>query len=477
MISTPKYNININVSTFKPKLNVTKQAKMEFGEVRTPTNLVNNILDLFPTSIYSDINKRWLDVGAGTGQFSIELFKRLNYHLSGVIPEQSKRHHHILTKMMYMIEIQPTLVEELKQTFGSKANIWNQDFLTDSLKKSDFDCIIGNPPFNCKGMKKVPTNTVSSKRQDGKTIWPEFVRKSMEYVKDSGYVAMITPSLWMHQDKAKIFNLLSNHKICNIRSYSNTETNKLFKGQAQTPTSYFLVKKTNPDGAAYLFDTCKQEYIRFPMRPEFPLPVFGVSVINKLIPFVTGFGYLKVTPSTSPTKSAQFSLTKTPQHTYCAVKTCVLNKLQPVLQTVYFNQSMPFQNKPKIILAHKMYGFPCLDLEGKLAVSFRDNFIITISDEALKNDKNKKRLERKLLTKIKDFLSTKLALYIFEAARYRMKYLDKYAFQFIPDITKLPNLPTLINDTTLAKYFALDEREQKAIQMLHKKSYMQAILN
>ena len=58
-----------------------------------------------------------------------------------------------------------------------------------------------------------------------------------------------------------------------------------------------------------------------------------------------------------------------------------------------------------------------------------------------------------------------MALYIFEAARYRMKYLDKYAFQFIPDITKLPNLPTLINDTTLAKYFALDEKEQKAIQM------------
>ena len=58
-----------------------------------------------------------------------------------------------------------------------------------------------------------------------------------------------------------------------------------------------------------------------------------------------------------------------------------------------------------------------------------------------------------------------------------MKYLDKYAFQFIPDITKLPNLPTLINDSTLAAYFALDEREKTAIQNLHKKSYMQAILN
>lgn len=459
------------------KVQVSKEAKLEFGEVRTPTQLVNNILDLFPISIYTDINKRWLDVGAGTGQFSIELFKRLDQHLSGIIREKSKRHHHILTKMMYMIEIQPTLVKKLKHIFGDKANIWNQDFLTDSLKKTDFDCIIGNPPFNCKGMKKVPTNKASSKRQDGKTIWPDFVKKSIEYVKDSGYLAMITPSLWMHQDKARIFNLLSNQKICYIKTYSNTETNKLFKGQAQTPTSYFLVKKTNPDGATYLFDKCKQEYIRFPMRREFPLPVFGASVIHKLIPFVTGFGYLKVTPSTSPKKSAQFSLTKTPQHTYCVVKTCVLNKLQPVLQTVYFNQAMPFQNKPKIILAHKMYGFPYIDLEGKLGVSFRDNFIITMCDEAFKNDKNKKRLERKLLTKIKDFLSTKLALYIFEAARYRMKYLDKYAFQFIPDITKLPNLPTLINDSTLAAYFALDEREKTAIQNLHKKPYMQAILN
>ena len=99
------------------EVQASKKAKLEFGEVRTPTQLVNNILDLFPISIYTDINKRWLDVGAGTGQFSIELFKRLDRHLSGIILEKSKRHHHILTKMMYMIEIQPTLVKKLKHSF------------------------------------------------------------------------------------------------------------------------------------------------------------------------------------------------------------------------------------------------------------------------------------------------------------------------------------------------------------------------
>ena len=40
------------------------------------------------------------------------------------------------------------------------------------------------------------------------------------------------------------------------------------------------------------------------------------------------------------------------------------------------------------------------------------------------------------LSKIQDFLSTYFALYVFESTRYRMKYLEKYAFQFLPDLWK-----------------------------------------
>ena len=105
-----------------------------------------------------------------------------------------------------------------------------------------------------------------------------------------------------------------------------------------------------------------------------------------------------------------------------------------------------------------MYGFPYLDGNGTYGISNRDNYVIsgyTIKD----------------LNKIKDFLSSKFALYLFESTRYRMKYLEKYIFELIPDITKIADFPKIINDDTIAKYFELTDQECIAINKLHKKNY------
>jgi uncharacterized protein (UPF0305 family) len=106
-----------------------------------------------------------------------------------------------------------------------------------------------------------------------------------------------------------------------------------------------------------------------------------------------------------------------------------------------------------------MYGFPYLDKEGKYGVSNRDSYII------IKENIND-------LLRLQQFLSTKTALYIFEATRYRMKFLEKYAFDLIPDITQLHDFPEEINDDSIAEYFGFDECDKKNIEKLHyKKKY------
>ena len=115
--------------------------------------------------------------------------------------------------------------------------------------------------------------------------------------------------------------------------------------------------------------------------------------------------------------------------------------------------------QPKLILPHKMYGFTYMDSEGKFGISNRDNYVIT----------NRPIEELEI---IKEFLSTKTALYIFESTRYRMKYLEKYAFQFIPDIPKLVGLSRPITDDTIAKYFNFDNVDKASIQNLHRKDYI-----
>ena len=52
-----------------------------------------------------------------------------------------------------------------------------------------------------------------------------------------------------------------------------------------------------------------------------------------------------------------------------------------------------------------------------------------------------------------------------------MKYLEKYAFQFLPNILKLKDFPEKINDDTIANYFGFSLQERKAIRRLHNKKY------
>jgi hypothetical protein len=104
-----------------------------------------------------------------------------------------------------------------------------------------------------------------------------------------------------------------------------------------------------------------------------------------------------------------------------------------------------------------MYGFPYIDTEG-LGISNRDNYVILNKD-------------LKELNILRDFFATKTALYLFETTRYRMKYLEKYIFELIPDVTKLPDFPTIINDATIAEYFEFDKKEIDNINKLHTKNY------
>ena len=127
--------------------------------------------------------------------------------------------------MIFMVEIQKSNCQELKQIFGNNANIINKNYLEYSEK---FDFIIGNPPYNSHGFKKVPSNNKFSKINDGKTIWIDFVKHSVDLLNPMGYLLFITPSIWLKPDKANIYSLLTNLNIIKLHTLSNTQTNNIF---------------------------------------------------------------------------------------------------------------------------------------------------------------------------------------------------------------------------------------------------------
>jgi hypothetical protein len=104
------------------------------GEVFTPTELVNEILDKLPPEIWYDPTKTFLDPTCGDGQFLVEVKKRLMVTLAEKIPDTKEREGHILDKMIYGVDLMKDNVMACRYRLGlpvtgNKGNIVRADGL------------------------------------------------------------------------------------------------------------------------------------------------------------------------------------------------------------------------------------------------------------------------------------------------------------------------------------------------------------
>jgi site-specific DNA-methyltransferase (adenine-specific) len=80
-------------------------ANLSSDEVFTPPSLVNQILDMLPTEIWSDKKATFLDPACKSGVFLREIAKRLNKGLEKQIPGQQNRLNHIFKKQLFGLAI------------------------------------------------------------------------------------------------------------------------------------------------------------------------------------------------------------------------------------------------------------------------------------------------------------------------------------------------------------------------------------
>ena len=141
----------------------------------------------------------------------------------------------------------------------------------------------------------------------------------------------IIPSIWMKN--THIFNYMLKYNIHKIFTLSSTETKKVFHGEAQVPTCYFLLENKQNSNNIKIYDKIYEKYIKFtPINCS--LPVYAVSIIKKLQPFVKKYGYLKVEKTNirpERVKNLTLSDVKTDDCKYANVYTCKLTKQKPYL--------------------------------------------------------------------------------------------------------------------------------------------------
>jgi len=236
----------------KPK----KVEKDERGEVFTPMELVNEMLNKLPDSVWKNPNLKWLDPAAGMGNFPVAVYMRLMEGLKSVIDEEEERRKHILENMLYMVELDETNVFMMKKIFccklsksskkGYDLKIFEGSFIDKrdkKYKKIDFDLkfdiILGNPPFQYKKPGYIKAQQ----------IWHYFIKRSYEeLLKEKGYLLFVHPSGWrdIDGDYKEIFNYIKEHNLIYLSMNTYKDGQRVFGG-AGTNFDYYVIQniKTN----------------------------------------------------------------------------------------------------------------------------------------------------------------------------------------------------------------------------------------
>jgi len=95
----------------KKKYNTAEKVKSR-GEVFTPFELINEILDKLPEEVWTDKEKKWFDPGAGLGNFHSVVLERLE--ANGIDKK------HILENQLYFVELNPESAAWIKTIFDIK---------------------------------------------------------------------------------------------------------------------------------------------------------------------------------------------------------------------------------------------------------------------------------------------------------------------------------------------------------------------
>lgn len=252
--------------------------KKNLGQVFTPFPLIDKILDRIPIEIMYDPNSTFFDPSAGMGGFLVALYKRLMITLTKAIPDNKKRHAHIVSKMLFAAELTKNNVHRMKKIFGDTLHVYEGNTLVMDPKKEfgmgKFRVVVGNPPFEKPQMK-------DTRKLGGDSLWDDFVRKSFdEWLLPGGYFGMLLPPGWRKPSDEKsttqgLWELMTIENTPEwVEMYNDKETKYYFEGNVSIRMDLVVVKKEKnkkknktmikgTDGKIY-----KEKLHKFPFLPN-----------------------------------------------------------------------------------------------------------------------------------------------------------------------------------------------------------------
>jgi len=446
LIDNPQELLKTIADCLKPK----EIEKKQFGEVFTPMNLVEEMLDKLPIEIWKNKDLKWFDPATGMGNFCIAVYLRLIESLKDEILDDSERKKHILENMLYASELNKKNILIYKQIFDInneyKLNLYNGDTLKLDINKEwgikSFDIIMGNPPYNKGGIR---SHTGKQLGYINETIWTKFIEKAFEWLKPNGYLTFINPLSWLKKSHS-LHNIMLEKHIIWMKLWDNIKSLATINGKI--PISLYILKnklnihnkKTEiiSEIKSKKLTTTSNEYL----NKNYSIPLAYHSIFNKLINFIET-NNLKLDYSSKIVKSSGLK-TKIPLkfelEDMLAVDTYTIKDGLMVKKII---EKHPDMDKRKLIIANKSGFIGAFIDDGKLGLTGSDKTYI-IGD-------NLELIQKMLKFKISDIIC--------HFTKYRQDFLEKEVYTYLPDIRKLGIKD--INESDFYKLIGLSADEIK----------------
>lgn len=236
---------------------LTTREKKLLGQVYTPENIIQEMLDRLFEVIPIHMDIKILDPSCGGGYFLIECFRRIKN--SPFFQASGLNEKFILEHMLYGVDIDEFSIFLTKMGLlftgsfpDAVLNIVCSDFLVDFRTNFTFDAVIGNPPYighkqTDKEYRKILKEKYNDVFYDKADISYCFFRKSKDLLNENGILCFITSRYFMeamYADKLRNF-IKSNFSIVSISDYSGI---CVFKGVMVSPLVLILSCDTETAG-------------------------------------------------------------------------------------------------------------------------------------------------------------------------------------------------------------------------------------
>jgi hypothetical protein len=234
------------------------------------------MLDRLPIEVWNNSTLKFVDPSCKSGIFLSEVVIRLMKGLEQWEPDELKRHEHIIKNMVFGYAYTRLGYKITKKLlYGDSSydcdNIKLKLFSDETDLTVKFNVIVGNPPYN-----KPPK--VDGENPNRGSLWPAFVEKSINLLKDGGYLCMVHPSKW-RRPADKLWPIITANQIHYLSIHNLSDGQKTF--DCETRYDWYVLQKISPCQKTIIRD--EQGIINaFDLRNHNWIPNFFVDNFEKL---------------------------------------------------------------------------------------------------------------------------------------------------------------------------------------------------